>query len=139
MKACGSSIPQPLTVSETFTLARFGELVLSSGGRLAQPTNVVAPGAPPQAQQALNDRSRILLDDGNNSRTSIRPGIPNGGLSAGNTVRVGDTVGGVTGVLEQRFGTYRVQPRRTVRSRRRTRARCRRRWAGQSGWPASTS
>jgi predicted extracellular nuclease len=66
------TIPQVLTVSETFTLARFGELLLSSDGRLAQPTNVVAPGAPAIARQALNDRNRILLDDGDN-RQNIDP------------------------------------------------------------------
>jgi predicted extracellular nuclease len=31
-------------------------------------------------------------------------------LSASHTVRVGDTLNGVTGVLEQRFGEYRLQP-----------------------------
>ena len=104
------TVPQVLTVSETFTLARFGELLLSSGGRLAQPTNVVAPGAPATALQALNDRNRILLDDGDN-RQNIDPTLyPAGGLSASNTVRVGDTLNGVTGVLDQRFGEYRLQP-----------------------------
>ena len=103
-------IPQTLTVSETFTLARFGELVLSANGRLPQPTNIVAPGAPAIAQQALNDRSRIVLDDGNNQQNIDPTLYPAGGLSAANTVRVGDTVTALTGVLEQRFGDYRVQP-----------------------------
>ena len=62
------TLPQSLTVTETFTLGRFGEVSLSVGGRLLTPTSVVAPGAPALAQQDLNDRSRILLDDGNNQQ-----------------------------------------------------------------------
>jgi predicted extracellular nuclease len=104
------SIPETLTVSETFTLGRFGELLLSSGGRLAQPTNVVAPGAAANARQALNDRNQILLDDGNNQQNIDPTLYPGGGLSAANTLRVGDRLNALTGVLEQRFGVYRVQP-----------------------------
>ena len=40
------SLPQQLTVTETFTLGRFGEVGLSVGGRLLNPTSVAAPGAP---------------------------------------------------------------------------------------------
>ncbi|MBK7598203.1 MAG: ExeM/NucH family extracellular endonuclease [Acidobacteria bacterium] len=104
------NIPQNLTVTETFTLGRFGELTLSVNGRLSTPTNIVAPGAPAIAQQALNDRSSIVLDDANNLQ-NIDPTIyPAGGLSALNTLRSGYTVNGLTGVLEQRFGVYRIQP-----------------------------
>ncbi len=79
-------------------------------GRLLNPTMVAAPGAPANALQDLNNRSRILLDDGNNQQ-NIDPTIhPSGGLSASNTLRSGYTVNGLTGVLEQRFGVYRVQP-----------------------------
>ena len=105
------SIPQDLTVTEHFTLGRFGEVSLSVNGRLYTPTNIVAPGAPALAQQDLNDRSRILLDDGNGQQNAdpIRYPEP-GGLSAANTLRTGYTVHTLTGVLEQRFDVYRVQP-----------------------------
>ena len=107
-------IEQDLTVTETFTLGRFGEVALSVGGRLPTPTAVTAPGASASAQQSLNDRSRILLDDGDN-RQNIDPTLyPSGGLSALNTLRSGDVVHGLTGVLEQRFGDYRVQPVGTI-------------------------
>jgi predicted extracellular nuclease len=104
------AIDQELTVTEVFTLARFGEVSLSVGGRLANPTNVVDPGAPAQALQSLNDRSRILLDDGNNSQNIDPTFYPAGGLSASNTLRVGDTTPSLTGVLDFRFGVYRMQP-----------------------------
>ncbi len=101
---------QDLTVSETFGLGRFGELVLSSGGRLLNPTHVVEPGPAAQAMQAANDRNRIVLDDGDN-RQNLDPTVyPAGGLSATNTIRVGDTVRADRFVLEQRFGVYRLQP-----------------------------
>ena len=52
-------IPGPLYVSGNYTQGRYGEVDLSVGQRLDQPTNVVAPGAPAIALQDLNDRSRI--------------------------------------------------------------------------------
>jgi uncharacterized protein len=105
------TIPQDLTVTEHFTLGRFGEVSLSANGRLYTPTNIVAPGAPAIAQQDLNNRSRIMLDDGNGQQNAdpIRYPEP-GGLSASNTLRTGYTVHTLTGVLEQRFSVYRVQP-----------------------------
>ncbi len=104
------SFPSDLTVTEVFTLGRFGEVSLSAGGRLFTPTNVVEPGPQALALQELNNRSRILLDDadGTQNRDPVR--YPAGGLSAENTLRVGDTAADVTGVLEQRFSAYRVQP-----------------------------
>ncbi|HET9602159.1 MAG TPA: ExeM/NucH family extracellular endonuclease [Acidimicrobiales bacterium] len=100
-----------LTVTETFTLGRFGEVSLSAGGRLANPTAVVEPGPPAIALQDLNNRSRIILDDANTqqNRDPIRYPEP-AGLSASNTLRIGDTVAPQTFVLDQRFGAYRLQP-----------------------------
>ncbi|HJS18135.1 MAG TPA: ExeM/NucH family extracellular endonuclease [Anaerolineales bacterium] len=104
------NIAQDLTVTENFTLGRFGEVALSANGRLLIPTMITTPGPAANAQQDLNNRSRILLDDGNGQQ-NIDPTIhPIGGLSASNTLRSGYTVNGLTGVLEQRFGVYRVQP-----------------------------
>ncbi len=105
------TIEQELTVTETFGLGRFGEVALSVGGRLDTPTNVVAPGDPAIALQDLNDRSRILLDDGNSFQNIDPTRYPQGGLSASNTLRIGDTVDGpLTGVLDFAFDVYRIQP-----------------------------
>ena len=131
------SIPQDLTVTEHFTLGRFGEVSLSANGRLYTPTNIVAPGGPAIAQQGLNDRSRILLDDGNGQQNAdpIRYPEP-GGLSASNTLRTGYTVHTLTGVLEQRFSVYRVQPVGTISFDASTNPRpaLRRRWAVACAW-----
>jgi predicted extracellular nuclease len=106
-------IDQDLTVTETFTLGRFGEVVVSSGGRLQIPTAVVEPGSPEYtALVNLNLRSRLVLDDGDN-RQNLDPTLyPIGGLSASDTLRIGDTLEGGSGtfILEQRFGVYRLQP-----------------------------
>lgn len=94
-------LPQTLTVTEHFQLGRFGQVVLSVGGRQAQPTNVVAPGAPALELQAANALGRLIVDDALNSQNPDpilfgRHGQP---LSAANTLRGGDTVTGLLGVL----------------------------------------
>ena len=104
------SLPQTLTVTEVFNLGRFGEVSLSGTGRLANPTNVVAPGAPAIALADLNDRSRIILDDGDNLQNIDPTHYPQGGLSASNTLRVGDSLPSLIGIGDQRFGNYRLQP-----------------------------
>lgn len=100
------NFPQTLTVTNIFTLARFGEIELSSGGRLFQPTQVADPGATANALQAENDMNRIILDDG---RTSQNPVPAPFGLSAANTIRGGATITGLTGPLNFSFGEYRIQ------------------------------
>jgi len=100
------NIAQTLTVTGNYELGRFGSLDLSVGGRLLQPTHVASPGAAAMALQSLNDRSRIVLDD---LATGQNPNpIPY--KDANNTRRVGDTLASLTGVLDGRLGTYRIQP-----------------------------
>ena len=110
---------QALTVTEHFQLGRFGQVVLSSGGRLRQPTNVAAPGAAALAVQAANDLNRIIVDDASQTQNPDpivfgRNGQP---LSASNTLRGGDTATGLVGVLTYTWGgnvaspnAYRVRP-----------------------------
>ena len=104
--------PQTLTVSEVFSLGRFGEVTLSSGGRLMNPTNVVAPGTPAVDMQAANDLNRIVLDDGKNAQnpdpTPFMFDEPNTAVTDP-TLRVGDTTTGLSGVMNFAFGTYRVE------------------------------
>lgn len=116
-------LPQTLYVTEHFQLGRFGMVVLSSGGRLRQPTNVVSPGAPALALQAANDLNRIIIDDALNNQNPDpilfgRGGLP---LSASNTLRGGDTVTGFIGVLTYTWAgnaasgnAYRVRPVNTT-------------------------
>jgi predicted extracellular nuclease len=101
---------QTLTATEVFNLGRFGEVSLSGAGRLYNTTAVAAPGAPAEAVAAQNARSRIILDDASNTQNNDPTLYPQGGLSATNTLRVGDTLNSLTGILEFRFSGYRIQP-----------------------------
>ncbi|WP_322022555.1 ExeM/NucH family extracellular endonuclease [Burkholderia sp. BCC1977] len=100
--------PQTLTVSDTYELGRYGSIVLSRG-RLYMPTHVVPP-ARAAAQAAANARNRIVLDDGSSRVNPATARYPPPALSAANTLRAGYTVRGVEGVLEKRYGTWRLQP-----------------------------
>jgi uncharacterized protein len=111
--------PQTLYVTEHFQLGRFGQVVMSSGGRLQQPTNMVEPGAPAQALQAANNLNRIIVDDAINNQNPDpivfgRGGLP---LSASNTLRGGDTAAEIVGVMTYTWAgnaasgnAYRVRP-----------------------------
>ena len=101
------NIPQTLHVSGNFNQGRFGEVDLSVGGPLDNPTNIVAPGVPALAQADLNNRSRIQLDDGSNVQNPV-PLPPY--IGAGNTLRTGDTVSSLTAVLGFSFGAYELHP-----------------------------
>lgn len=103
------SAPQTLTVNETYTLGRYGQVLLADG-RLPQPTNVVAPGAAANAQQAQNDLNKLILDDASNLQNPDPVIFPAPGLSATNTLRSGDMVTGLTGVITYDFGQYRLLP-----------------------------
>ena len=102
-------ISQTLTVSETYGLGRYGQLLLSNG-RLQQPTNIVAPGAAANALQAQNNLNQLLLDDASNTQNPDPIPFPAGGLSANNPVRGGDTVANLRGVISYDFGEYRLLP-----------------------------
>ncbi len=102
---------QTLLASGNFTQARFGEVDLSVGGAQDNPTNVVAPGAAANALQDLNNRSRIQLEDGSTAQNPL-PLPPY--LGAGNTLRTGDSVTGLTGVMSYGFGLYEVHPTAAV-------------------------
>ncbi|WP_319803463.1 ExeM/NucH family extracellular endonuclease [Planctomonas psychrotolerans] len=97
-----------LTVSEVFDLTSFGELTLSEGGVLVQPTELARPGAEAEAIAASNALRRIVLDDALSSRvtTTTRPY-----LSPTTPVRVGDVLEFTEPtVLGYGFSQWRLQP-----------------------------
>lgn len=120
------SIATTLTVTDTFELGRFGNVLLSSGGASNQPgtdarldtyTQFNAPSvssnAAYQAELALR---RIMLDDGSTQQNADPIVFGRGGnpLSASNTLRGGDTVSNLVGIVDDRFGAvdtgnYRLQ------------------------------
>lgn len=106
-------VQQDLTVTENYNLGRYGELVLSADGRLFNPTQVATPGAAAQAVAVQNSLRRILLDDGSGRQNPAVIPYPAPELSAYNTVRSGDRVIGLQGVLHYSFDEYRIQPTST--------------------------
>lgn len=106
------TIPQTLTVNETYSLGRYGEVLLSNG-RLQAPTNVVSPGAAAIALQAQNDLNKLILDDLNTKQNPDPVIFPAPGLSANNTLRSGDTVANLAGILSYDFSVYRLLPTAT--------------------------
>ena len=98
-----------LSVSEVFALSSFGELTLSEGGVLVQPTELARPRTQEAAQVAAKNTSRrIVLDDAVTARTSTtaRPY-----LSPSTPVRVGDELALTAPVvLGYGFGQWRLQP-----------------------------
>ncbi|SEG55201.1 hypothetical protein SAMN04489712_106212 [Thermomonospora echinospora] len=97
------TFPERLTATEHYQLGRYGEVTVAGDGRLFQPTD--RPGV----SQALNDRQRLLIDDGSNRENP--PSVP---YTSPEAVRLGDTVSGLTGVLSYGFSRYRLQPTRPV-------------------------
>jgi len=101
------SFSQPLVVSEHFQLGRFGQVLLSGGARLPQPTNITAPGVSAAAQSAANSLNQIVLDDDRQAQNpdAIRFGRGGNPLSAANTLRGGDTLSSLQGVMTQTDAT----------------------------------
>ncbi|WP_150049358.1 ExeM/NucH family extracellular endonuclease [Methylomonas rhizoryzae] len=105
------TLPQTLTVTENYDLARYGEFVLSAGGRLITPTQIAAPGEAAADLAAQNALNRLTVDDGSNDQNPEPVVYPQpDGLSAANSLRSGDTVSGATGILAYDFGEFRLQP-----------------------------
>ena len=119
------TLRQELTVSEHFQLGRFGQVVVSSGGKLEQPTAKYAPTDPRSAAlQAHNDLNQLIIDDATNAQNPdpivfARGNAPVGQnvLTAANTLRGGDTVEDAVGVLTYTWGgnaaspnAYRLRP-----------------------------
>lgn len=111
---------QKLFVTEHFQLGRFGQVVVSSGARLAQPTNLYPAGDPRSAALAASNMlNRLIIDDATQAQNPDpivfgRAGNP---LSAANTLRGGDTVTDPVGVLTYTWGgnsaspnAYRLRP-----------------------------
>lgn len=103
------AIAQTLTVNETYQLGRYGQVLLANG-RLQQPTNVVEPGAAANALQTQNNLNKLMMDDASNLQNPDPVIFPAPGLSAENTLRSGDTVANLQGVITYDFGVYRILP-----------------------------
>jgi len=112
------TISGELTASQNYFQGRYGQVTLSSGGRLYQPTHLYRPLTTEAIDLAAENLTRmIILDDG---ITSQNPDpIPY--IGTDNTLRAGDTVADLTGIMDYGPITsypyiyhYRLQPTELV-------------------------
>ncbi|WP_344318375.1 ExeM/NucH family extracellular endonuclease [Acrocarpospora pleiomorpha] len=94
-----------MAASEIYNLGRFGEITIAANERLWQPTDRTGVDTDKDA------RRTILLDDGSNVQNPPLLPYHSEGL---NTVRLGDEVKKLTGVITYGFNLYRVQPTKPV-------------------------
>lgn len=103
-------IPETLTITEQFNLDRFGETRLTAGARPESYTmNNEASVSGYDAHLRDIASSSIILDDG---RSTSNPNLDNvltdGEYTTANAPRMGDTVTGLTGVLDFDFSQFRI-------------------------------
>ncbi len=91
--------PQTLSVTNNFLLGRGSELGLSFGDRLYQPTHIHEPGIEAEALKTANALNYIIIDDASTAQNPDPTLFPINGLSFENTVRGGDEVSNIQGVL----------------------------------------
>jgi len=107
-----------LTVSGHHNLGRFGTVILSQGGRLMQFTNSNTPDVAGYSAHALmNARRSIILDDGLRVQNPSAIHYLSAGAAANYSIRSGDTLDSVIGVLRYSRGsggsgdeTWRLMP-----------------------------
>lgn len=105
------TFPWDLKILEYFDFDRYGEIVVGSE-RQYQPTSLYAPGSPEAIDlAAYNALDRITVDDGRSTQNPDPARHPNGDpFTLGNLFRGGDTVTGLTGIVDYRFDRWRIQP-----------------------------
>lgn len=95
-------LPQEFIITANDNFASYGEKTLSPSSRLPIPTSLSKPGPSAITLQTLNKRNKIILDDGSNKDPVLGP-FPQ-------TLRSGDSVQGIIGILSFDFRKYRVHP-----------------------------
>jgi predicted extracellular nuclease len=107
------TIPETLTVQQNYFQARYGQVTLGAGGRIAQMNNVSLGGG------SLYEYTRMIILDDANSNQNVNPTSYYG---VDDFMRAGDTiVGGITGIIDQGsinnnsglafpYNYYRLQP-----------------------------
>jgi uncharacterized protein len=90
-------ITTPMTASQNYFQGRYGQVTLSAEGRMIKPSNVFPASSAAAAQLADdNARRRLVLDDG----SSVQNPNPIPFIGEDNTLRAGDVVENLTGVID---------------------------------------
>lgn len=113
------TINTQLTASQNYFLGRYGQVTLSSAGRLETPTNAYRPGMVDAINMAQSNAQRqLVLDDG----TTAQNPSPTPYIGTNNTLRAGDTIDSLTGVVDYGLATsdntglamYKIHPTTSV-------------------------
>ena len=98
-------LPQTLTVTELWSLEQHGSVLLAEGGRQYTFTNRNAPDvAAYSAHVESNASRRLWLDDGLRIANATPVRYLTAGAAPGYSIRAGDQVAGITGVLRYSRG-----------------------------------
>jgi len=104
------TFPQDLYISEYYNYDRYGEIVLASS-RHFSPTHSNEPGADAIAAEAAYQLDMIKVDDTLGTQNPPYLRHPDGTqFTKEHYFRGGDTVTGLTGVMDYNFGEYKIQP-----------------------------
>lgn len=103
------TLTQPLTLVGHYSFARYGELILAGQSQVT-PTEKLPPGPEARALTRKQSLNRLHLDDGLSERNPDPLPWPAPKLADGEPVRTGDRVTSLTGILDYRFGHWRLQP-----------------------------
>jgi len=109
-------ISQPLYVTGLYPHSAFGEVQLSAIGAQNHPNQVAAQSSTAAADiRTLNTNSRVILDDGENENeggpnSSWNPSVTPYLNTPDGTLRSGDMLSGLSGVVHYSFEEYEVHP-----------------------------
>ncbi|MEC5386781.1 ExeM/NucH family extracellular endonuclease [Uliginosibacterium sp. H3] len=90
-------IDSPMTVAQNYFQGRYGQVTLAAGGRLIKPTNIFRAGSADALALAAENARRVLILDDGSSAQNPNP-IPF--IAADNTLRAGDSVTNLIGVID---------------------------------------
>ena len=99
----------PLTVVDNRNLLLFGELLAAFEGDVFVPTELHPPGPKSRALAEDNQRRLILIDDARQSRNPERLWFLQAMPNAEQPLRVGSRLQRVEGVIDERYGSRRLQ------------------------------
>lgn len=100
----------PLTITDTYELGRYNRLMLTAGERFYQPTHLHPPSRATARLIDTEQLNRLFLDDGSRRTNPATIVYPPPRLDATRTVRAGDQVDRLTGVIDQFNNDYLLQP-----------------------------
>lgn len=102
---------QTLTVNDTYHLGRYGEVTLADK-RLMIATEIMRPGKAAAALAAQQQLHMLTLDDGVYQQNPDPVTFAGNTLTASNTIRIGDTLQQIEGIVLQDERGYRIVPSR---------------------------